>query len=242
MTTLTTPQVSPRSVSPSATMESPLRTPENRTLLHGVDWAAYLRFRNDERNDSLRMTYCSGRLEMMSPSRRHESVTWHIGRFVECWRDEWDIAYDPSGSTTLTAEELQKGLEPDTCYYIQNELAIRERDEIDLSIDPPPDLAVEVEVTSPLLSKLKIYAAIKVPEVWQWQNGRIRVLLLNDAGEYVESDDSRCLSGFPFEEMVRLIEQRHVLDKMSLLRQFREWIREFRKPQIPTKPEANPES
>lgn len=236
MTTLTTPRTSYPATTPpqQAALESACLTHENRNLLHGIDWATYLRLRHHEDNHALRMTYDSGRLEIMLPSRLHERANWLLGRFIECWFEELDLPLDAGGSTTYMLEGLEKGLEPDNCYYIQNEAAVRGKDQIDLTIDPPPDLAVEVEVSSPLLSKLPVYAAIRVPEIWHWRNGQIHVLLLNADGNYAESSESRCLPGFPLTEAARLIELRHDLDVMSLLREFRKWVRQYRSPDAPS--------
>lgn len=211
--------------SPSRRRSSAAAPVEGRILLRAISWDAYLRMREPDGNNGIRMTYDEGDLELMTLSRLHErcSVMW--GRAVETWTEERGIPIDACQSTTWKDPELKKGLEADKCFYVQNEPLVRNKDEIDLAVDPPPDLAIEIELTSPLLPKLPIYAAMKVAEVWQYRNEKVRILLLNAEDEYEESTESRCLPGFPFEEVLKLLELRHTADNNALFRAFRKKIR-----------------
>ena len=198
---------------------------EDRILLRNVDWQWYAALRSLEENNRVWMTYDAGVLELMSPSRTHERFAELLRRLVLAWTEEREIPMSSCGSTTLQKELLKKGLEPDGSFYVQNEALVREHDDLDLDVDPPPDLMIEVDITSPLVPKLPIYAALRVPEIWHWQNDSLHVLVLQEVGEYAEQNDSLALPGFPFCEAVSVIERRHTADENSLIRQFREWIR-----------------
>ncbi len=111
-------------------------------------------------------------------------------------------------------------MEPDNCYYIENEAVVRDRDEADLAIDPPPDLVVEVDVTSKSIARLPIYAALAVPEVWQWRNENLHILRLKSKNQYGKVRASQALPGFPCARMVGLIKLRKSLDETTLIRRF----------------------
>ena len=121
---------------------------EPAILLQGLTWQNYVDLRDAPENDHVRMTFDRGSLELMSPIGLRRRVRMLIGRCVKVWAEEKRVPIQSGGSTTFRREDLQRGLEPDNCYWIQHESAVRARDEIDLTIDPPPDLAVEVDVTS----------------------------------------------------------------------------------------------
>jgi Uma2 family endonuclease len=115
-------------------------TAENRLLMHGVRWQTYEMLVADLGESHIRLTYDKGELELMSPSREHESYKCLIGRMIESLTEELDIEIDSGGSTTFKREDLDRGLEPDACFWIDKELLIRGKMEIDLALDPPPDL------------------------------------------------------------------------------------------------------
>lgn len=200
---------------------------EHRILLCDVAWEVYAALRAGDRNGGVRMTFDDGRLEIVSPSYRHESSSNLLGRFVEAFTGENDLPLRAAGSTTWQLPPLSKGLEADRCYYIQNAAAVAACDEIDLTIHPPPDLAAEVEVSSPALAKLPIYEVMKVPEVWLWRRERIRVFVLGPDGSYAEVSESRCLPGFPLRDAERLIDQRASADDNTLVRAFRKIVRDL---------------
>ena len=114
-----------------------------------------------------------------------------------------------------------RGLEPDNCYYIEHESAVRDRDEVDLAIDPPPDLAVEVDVTARSIDRMPIYAALGVSELWRWHEDKLHMLRLDSDGQYIEESASRALPGFPCERLTELIKRRTAADETTLIREFR---------------------
>jgi Uma2 family endonuclease len=200
-------------------------SPTGNVVLGGVPWEIYDRLRSEESNRNLRMTYCEGTLQMMSPSKLHERIAHLLGRFVDAWTEECEVTVQGCGATTFRREDLQRGLEPDRCYYVQHEPEVRGRDELDLSRDPPPDLAIEVDIHGGSDHRMAIYAALGVPEVWRWKNETLEVFSLTPDGGYTGGATSRILTGFPLREAVRLVGERNRIDETRLVRLFRSHVR-----------------
>ena len=135
--------------------------PERRFLLHDVPWAAYVALRDALEGSGTRMTYLEGSLELMSPSETHEEETRLIARLIDAWADHQDVDLRGFRSTTYRQEIEKRGLEPDECYTVGPKVA-----------DAPPQIAIEVVVSSPLLDKLEVYAGLGVREVWVWRSAR----------------------------------------------------------------------
>ena len=166
------------------------------------------------------MTYDHGILILMAPSRRHGRIAEILGRLVFAWTEDRQIACLSGGSTTMKSQLLERGLEPDKCFYIQNESAVRDRDEYDADIDPPPDLVIEVDVTSSSTTRMPVYAGFHVPEIWRWVENRLEIYHLADAA-YVQVEHSASLSEFPFELASKILEMRFEVDETNLVRRFR---------------------
>ena len=128
------------------------------------------------------------------------------------------------GSTTFRREDLERGFEPDSCFYIQNEEQVRGKDRIDLAVDPPPDLVIEIDIISPSFSKLPIYAQIGVPEVWRYDGTRAAIFLLEE-GEYVEAGESVALPSLTSDVLTHFVEESTSLGSTDWLRRVREWAR-----------------
>ncbi len=199
---------------------------DSHVWLSDVPWEDYVRLRDIPASRNVRMTYDEGSLELMSPSKLHERIAELLGRLIAAWTEERAIPVHGCGTTTFRREDRQKGLEPDKCYYIQHLAEVRDREQLDLTMDPPPDLVIEVDVTSPSRRRFPIYARLGVPEVWLWQDGRLRFFLLNETGRYAVADDSAGLPGFPQWIAEQLVAQRLEKDDTALVREFREAIRE----------------
>jgi Uma2 family endonuclease len=195
------------------------------TVLHGVDWAMYETLRNDEDNRRVRMTYEGGVLEMMSPLGLHENIRRCIAKMIEAWTEELGIPIRGKVSMTFKAPDQQRGLEPDECYYIARERVVRGKDDLDLSVDPPPDLAVEVEVTSRWLDNGQIYAQLGVPELWRADEQSIRIYKLGPDGQYAPIAESFSLPGFPSADFERWFASFHELDETTWIKSWRTWIR-----------------
>lgn len=202
-------------------MSTGTTTSETRTLLRNVTWQQYVELRDGDEYRHRRMTYDRGSLELMSPTKLHERVGYLIGRCIDVWTEERRIAVQSCRSTTFRRKDLLRGLEPDNCYYIEHEPAVRNRDEVDLSIDPPPDLAVEVDVTVRSIDRLAIYAALGVSELWRWHEDTLHILRLNANGQFSEVSASQALPGFLCERLVELVKRRTSTDETTLIREFR---------------------
>ena len=212
-------------------MSTGTTTHESRTLLRDVPWREYVALRDGDEYRNTRMTFDRGSLELMSPGRLHERLRIVLGKCVEAWCREMRISYQSCGSTTFRREDLERGLEPDNCYYIQNLSVVRDRAaELDLTIDPPPDLILEVDVTSSSIDKMSIYAALRVPEIWRWHDDRLHLYALDFDGRYVIVSESRALPGFPFDLATEFVGQRTFADEMSLVDEFRDLVRAIRNP------------
>ena len=192
--------------------------------LSGVSWQAYENLRSIEENFKVRMTYDEGDLILMSPGRLHERIAALLNRMVIAWTEERSVPLQSGGSTTIRTELRRKGFEPDQSYFIQHESDVRTRDVYDPNIDPPPDLTIEVDVSSPSVVRMGIYAAFGIPELWRWCDEQITAYCLQD-GAYVAVEASECLPGFPFDTACALLQRRLDLDETSLLQEFRAAIR-----------------
>ena len=196
---------------------------EHRVVLHDVPWQTYQSLREAQPSGHLRMTYDRGELELMSPSRKHEKLAHHLALMIHEWMMLHQIAAEGGGSTTFSREDLLRGLEPDHCFWIANCTAVIDKDEIDLSIDPPPDLALEVDVTRSSIPKLPIYQSLGVPEVWRWRGGVLEVLVLDAAGVYVAQSGSSALPEFPLRLAEEYLASRSE-NSIALMQRFRKEI------------------
>ncbi len=197
-----------------------------RVVLTGVTWKGYLRLLRIHDTRRVRVSYDRGIVEIMTLSSQHERYKHLLGRLVEALTDElaWNIA--GFGSMTFKRKVWKKGMEPDDVFWIQNEPAIRGKDKIDILKDPPPDLGLENDVTRRAVNRLGIYAVMKVPEVWIYKKGKIRVLLLGPKRKYVESERSRAFPFLPIAELERFLAMRTGMGETDLIRLFRQWVRE----------------
>jgi Uma2 family endonuclease len=201
----------------------PLQT--QQILLEGVGWETYQALLKDLEADSgKRLTYNQGTLEITVPLPPHESYKKLIGRFVEAATEEAETEIRSLGSTTWSREDLAKGLEADECYYIQNEPLVRGKREIDLTQDPPPDLAIEINHTSSSIDRLAIYAALQVPEVWRYDGTTFTILTL-EGNQYVSQETSQVLPMINQLDLARFIEVSPTMGETSLIRAFRQWFR-----------------
>ncbi len=194
-------------------------------VLHAVDANAYRKLIEAIPESYLRHTYDGWTLEMMTPGRDHEWVTGLLRRMVETMAFVLEIPIQSTGSTTLASAPHESGLQPDGSYYVQRESEVRGRDEYRPGMDPPPDLVIEVDVTSSCLPRLPVFAKLGVPEIWRYGKEGIQLYCLSEQGEYQVSDRS---SAFPFvtaTDLARFLEQRRETDENSVIRAFVDWAR-----------------
>ncbi|MEG3969371.1 Uma2 family endonuclease [Microcoleus sp. T2B6] len=200
-----------------------LAPPEQIVQLSGISWQTYENLLAEIGDRQIRLTYNRGHLEIMVPSPEHERFKQVLGRFVETLAEELEVRIEPLGSTTFKRPELS-GVEPDECFYIQNISAVKGKKRIDLTQDPPPDLVVEIDITSRSENTLQVYADLGVPEVWIYNGLRLRINRLEN-GEYVESEISLAFPSLPILEIVRFLEQAETMDYLELVKAFRNWVK-----------------
>lgn len=201
-------------------------TPENRVILKGVSWSTFKVLLADVGDDrAWRIAYDRGVLEIRMPLLEHEVPKGLIESFIEATADELEIEVMKAGSLTLEREDLTRAVEPDSCFYIQNEASVRGKRNINLPEDLPPDLAIESDYTNSSVNKDGIYAALGVPELWRYQRQSLQVYQLVD-GKYQKCDRSLAFPFLPVAEIPGFIEQSRTIGQRAAVRLFRQRIRE----------------
>jgi Uma2 family endonuclease len=198
---------------------------ETRVVLRGIRWSTFESLLSDSDHRAAHFTYDRGHLEIMSPSASHERLKCLLRRIVRTTTEELDIPIRSSGSTTLRNRSNDRGLEPDECYYVANEAQVCGRDEIDLRVDPPPDLAIEVDISISSLDQLSIYADLGVPEVWLYDGTTLKVHQLQPDDKYVQQARSPSFPFLPLDEIERFLARRNETDETTWIRSFRAWMK-----------------
>ncbi len=196
-----------------------------RILLRNIPWSLYKQLRDDEANWGVRMTFADGELELMSPSQRHEEIGYRFELFMVALAQALGFEFAGMASTTWQNEAAEKAKEADACYYIANFDRIRGKT-VNLKVDPPPDLAVEVEVSRSAIRSLSVYAAIGVPEIWRFDGEDLHVHLRQPDGTYAESDHSLALPFIQLDEVVFWLKKASEINgNMEWMRQVQDWAR-----------------
>jgi Uma2 family endonuclease len=202
-------------------------TPENRVILKGVSWSTFKALLADVGDDrAWRIAYDRGVLEIRMPLLEHEVPKGLIESFIEATADELEIEVMKAGSLTLEREDLTRAVEPDSCFYIQNEARVRGNRDINLPEDLPPDLAIESDYTNSSVNKDGLYAALGVPELWRYRRQSLQVYHLIE-GKYEMSDRSLAFPCLPVAEIPGFIEQSRTIGQRAAVRLFRQRIREI---------------
>lgn len=206
-------------------MAKTLELGEQRIILRGISWDTYERLLADSEERVVpRLAYDRGVLEAMSPSTEHEVASRNISMVVSVVAEELGIDVLDAGSTTFKRADLERGFEPDGCFYIEHERRIRGKRRIDLTVDPPPDLVIEIDITSPSLDKLPIYAHIGVPEVWRHDGETLTILRL-DGRQYVRVAESRVLPLLTAEAVSGFVRASRTEGRTAWMRAVRAWVR-----------------
>jgi Uma2 family endonuclease len=201
----------------------------DRVVLYNVSWEQYETFLEASGDrPSARMAYDNGTLEIMTPLPEHEYFKEAIGDAVKDAAEELEIDYETYGSTTWRKQIKLAGAEPDNCFYFQNEAIVRGRLDLDLSQgDPPPDLVLEIDMTSKSLDRFSIYARLGVPEIWSYDSGALKIYYLQD-GEYVSAQISLALPQLPIQEIPQVIEDHRKAGRRAIRKAVREWARQWK--------------
>lgn len=198
--------------------------PGQQLLLKDVSWQMYESILEElgERR-STKVNYSQDLLEIITPLLEHEADKVIIGDLVKALLEELDIEFRPLGSTTYKNKQMSAGVEADQCFYIQNEAAIRGKKRIDLAIDPPPDLALEIDITS--RTPLNNYEALGVPELWRYDGQSLEINVL-ESGKYIKSNVSRNFPSLPLIEIIpQYVEQSKIKGRNATIKAFRSWVK-----------------
>jgi len=209
----------------TAAVTRPLLTPDAATvLIDRASWRLYELILEESAGQHVRITFCDGRLELMSPQSEYEKWKKVIGGVIEAIAVERGLSIAPMGSVTLRRKDLHRGLEADECYYVGAGERVWRKKRIDLRRDPPPDLVVEIDITHHALDREEIYARLGVPEVWRFDGKRVEMLRLA-GGAYAAG---RVSGAFPFLRAAALARflKATAKDYTQGVRAVRDWARE----------------
>ncbi len=199
--------------------------PGNRMQLQNISWEMFETILDElGEHRASRLKYYQGTLEIRMPLAKHERAKSIIGYLVDVLLEELNIDCECYASTTFKRQDMKCGLEPDDCFYIQNEPAVRGKMELDLNTDPPPDLAIEVDHTSK--TGFDSYIALGVPELWIYDGKTLQINLLQE-GKYIESKTSPNFPEIMISEIVpQYIQLSITTGRSSTIKAFRVWVRD----------------
>lgn len=200
----------------------------DQVILLDVSWETYetLSAALGDSN-AVRLSYDGATLEILAPGPLHETLAVRLSDLLTLVMGEWDINIVGTRSTTFKNEESVKGFEADHSYYIANSVNVRDIRSVDITIDPPPDLAIEIDISNPEVAKLdkfNLYARVRVPEFWRYSehNGLEAFALVNNAYEAIAT--SRVISGLPIKEIAARLHTTPA-DSRGVVREWRTWLR-----------------
>ncbi|MBW4573763.1 MAG: Uma2 family endonuclease [Aphanothece sp. CMT-3BRIN-NPC111] len=197
-----------------------------RVLLKNISWQTFETLLEEmgEKRGS-RLTYDNGILEIMTPLMPHEYNNRLIHNLIVALAEELNINLKSVGSVTCKRADLSRGVKLDSGFYLQNEPLMRNKQELDLTKDPPPDLVLEVDFTSSSLDRLSIYAALGVPELWRYDQGVLQIYRLQE-GVYIPFVVSPAFANLPLTEIPRFLEESLRIGEIPMIRSFRDWVRQ----------------
>ncbi|HAG84184.1 MAG TPA: hypothetical protein DCL61_24265 [Cyanobacteria bacterium UBA12227] len=197
----------------------------DRVVLHNISWQQFEEIlANLGESRGARVAYDDGTLEIMTPLPEHEYYKEALGICIQDIAEVLDRDYESLGSTTWRREIKKAGVEPDNCFYFQNEPRIRGQLDYDLNQDPPPDLVLEIDLTSKSLNRFAIYARLGVPEIWCYDSGELKIYQLQNEN-YIEVETSLVFPTLPVQELPALIEQYRPQGRRAIRQAVRNWAR-----------------
>lgn len=196
---------------------------EEHVVLHGVSWNVYEQLMKDHEDRSApRFIYNQGELEIYMPSQKHEKKAEFLGDIVKLITEEREIETLSIRSTTFKNDLVEKGAEPDGCFYLQSYDEVFGMKEIDLE-KYPPDLVIEIDIFSPSINRFSIYAEFKVKEIWRYLKDEVKIYLF-DGKEYVEADESLALPKVTGELLTNWLAESETMKRSAWLKNVRNWV------------------
>ncbi len=210
----------------SANLLSPAASQTQHVLLKGISWPTYQAILQDLGDHRpTRLAYAQGILEIIMPSDLHEWIARLLEAMLRALTEAANLRLRGYGSTTLEREDLAQGAEPDACFYIQNVDRVLGQRQLNLNLDPPPDLVIEVDITNSSRRRFGIYQQLQIPEVWRYTQRQGVTLYQLQGDQYVECEFSPTfprVSGAVLQHFLQLAETE---DDNSVIRALRVWMR-----------------
>jgi len=203
---------------------------QQHCVLDGASWELYESLLADPACQNLRITYDNGELEMMAPLPVHEVWKKVISRLIESMAMDLPVRVVPWGSTTFRRKDLGKGLEPDDCYCVQNAKAVIGKTEFDSAVDPPPDMAIEIDITHRSVPREPIYAALGIRELWRFNGRKLQVLILDADCKHQPVDSSSAFPFLPISKFEQFVFRLAEGDPLEVFPAFRAWLATLPKP------------
>ncbi len=194
-------------------------------VLPNIGWETFGRIMHEIGKRRYRIAYRNGNLEFTTAELGHHSRSRWIGNLIFFAALELNVPICSGGSTTLKDSKNRVALEPDDCFWIKHEARMRGKKRWNAQRNPPPDLAVEVDVPGNIVDRLAILAALRVPEVWQLDGEKLKVLGLGVKGRYKERATSPAFPTLAINGFARFVKKLGSTDEVSLIREFRDWLR-----------------
>jgi Uma2 family endonuclease len=205
--------------------------PGQRLQLQGVNWPkfeAILAELGDKR--ASRIAYSNETLEIRMPLPEHEKAKVLVGDMVKILLEELDLDNECFGSSTFKRLDMATGIEPDDCFYLENATPMIGKNRVDLTVDPPPDLAIEVDVTSK--TGLEAYQRLGVPELWRIEDGKLRISVLEN-GQYIDAAFSPHFPDWPLIETIpQFLNRAQTEGRSQMLKAFRRWVQQRTSPLV----------
>jgi Uma2 family endonuclease len=238
MSTATVPPVASTRQAPTLIDIVQQLRPDQHMAVTELTWEDYEQLLDwrDAGRRPVRITFDSGRLEVMTHGNRHERYKGLLGRVVSVLCEELNVPMVLGGNCTIRREDLDRGFEPDDWFYLGS-TATRMTEAtatraLDFRTDPPPDLAIEIEITRNILDRIPLYAAVKILELWRFDGTRFDIWALQSNGSYALAESSRYFPAVTAAAINGCLIDLATVDDTARLRRFREWIRSL--PPTPT--------
>ena len=201
--------------------------PGENLFLSNVSWESYEALGAAVGDRPIHLTFDRGRLEIIAPTAAHERPKCLLRQLVGVLTEELSLPATSLGSTTYKRKDLERGLEPDECWYIASLAKVRGKKRLDLKRDPPPDLAIEVDVTHSSLDRTSIYAALGVPELWRFDGDALTIHRLSGKGRYEPVKVSPTFPQVSPAELAKFVRLGVKQDATTMVRAFRKRLRQL---------------